>query len=73
MTEINHSGTLFADPFGFTSENIVFECSVDKAIVGRLAPQKVNLCLWSNHHCLKFVGIVGDVVIEILSAFFNKN
>jgi hypothetical protein len=25
MTEINHSGTLFADQFMFTSENVVFE------------------------------------------------
>jgi hypothetical protein len=32
MTEINHSGTLFADPFLFTSENYIFECSVGEAI-----------------------------------------
>jgi hypothetical protein len=32
MTEINHSGTLFADWFMFTSENAIFECSVGRAI-----------------------------------------
>jgi hypothetical protein len=32
MTEIDHSGTLFADRFVFTSENAIFECSVGQAI-----------------------------------------
>jgi hypothetical protein len=32
MTEINHSGTLFADRFIFTSENAITECSVGQAI-----------------------------------------
>jgi hypothetical protein len=32
MTEINDSGTFFADRFMFTSENIIFECGVGHAI-----------------------------------------
>jgi hypothetical protein len=32
ITEINHSGTFFADGFMFTSENAIFECSVGQAI-----------------------------------------
>jgi hypothetical protein len=32
MTEIHHSGTLFAEWFMFTSENAIFECSVGQAV-----------------------------------------
>jgi hypothetical protein len=32
MTEVNHSGALFADQFKFTSGNAIFECSVGQAV-----------------------------------------
>jgi hypothetical protein len=37
MTKINHSGTLFADTFMFTSENVIVESSVGQAIALSLA------------------------------------
>jgi hypothetical protein len=49
MTEINDSGTLFADGFKFTSDNAIFECSVGQAMTRSLAVREqlsVDACAY---------------------------
>jgi hypothetical protein len=67
MTEINHSGTLFADLFLFTSENAIFECTIGQAIaLSPMVREQLSVDACARAFALNDAGAV-DTVRHLLS------